>query len=472
MYCKRCKLDAPEGKKFCRVCGSPLISVPGGPDIPVEMASLLIVIAFSILALGVYLSRYRFAISTSPWSTTASSVELLHLHVAFYLISYSLFATALFLAILITVTGNSPRIDWLALSTCAAAISLILGIVCGAMFARVVWGMYFAWDLKTKLALLNGLLSVFVVTPLVLWLDRRSKSRRRFLMVASVLVFPLALGLASFAPVRNQHPAPFFLLRSRNNLTQLMAPLKTPTESQGRKPMSVDNGTIKAEGDNIKFVDDAGQKSWEVMNPETLKGYEGRHVQVTAYAYTDQNAIRIVSVEMLNGERPQGSGVAYGFYLEITTCHACTFDEWQERVVNLAKASGYDAVIAEAAGKRENAGPSRPYCGLIDNLRPMRAADWMTPVWVGPFLTGAGSQEFLLRAPKIFQQLSSQSHKGWALTTAWVGMQNMNGIPAVAEHNGIEDGSNSTPSGRYVQGYSLGDFQMRSYMVLGPQQPR
>jgi hypothetical protein len=165
---------------------------------------------------------------------------------------------------------------------------------------------------------------------------------------------------------------------------------------------------------------------------------------------------------------PQQSGAAYGFYVEITTCHACAFEGWQERVVKLARASGYSAVIAEAIGQRENAGPNRPYCGLISNLRPMREAlDWMTPAWVGPFPTGAGSREFLLRTPKVFQQLSSQSHSGWSPKTAWVDTQSTNGIPTAAERDGIDDGSNSTPAGRYVQGYSLGDLQMRSYMVLG-----
>jgi len=244
LHCTRCNLDDPRGKKFCRVCGSPLITVPDRAPAPspspvvarrtaVEIASPLIVIAFSILALEVYLSKYKLAISTSPWSTTASSVGLLHLHVAFYLISYSLFVASVFLAILITVTGNSPRIDWVALSTCAATVSLILGIVCGPMFAKVVWEVYFAWDPKTELALLNGLLSVFIVIPLVLWLPRRSKSQGRFLLVASVLVLPLALGLASFAIGRSQHPEPFFLLRSKNNLTQLHRTAQDPPESQG-----------------------------------------------------------------------------------------------------------------------------------------------------------------------------------------------------------------------------------------------
>lgn len=64
-------------------------------------------------------------------------------------------------------------------------------------------------------------------------------------------------------------------------------------------PLKTLKGTVKADGDKLTFVNDKDQKSWDVMNPETLKGHEGHHVQLSAHVYADKNAIHIMSVKML-----------------------------------------------------------------------------------------------------------------------------------------------------------------------------
>jgi hypothetical protein len=43
-------------------------------------------------------------------------------------------------------------------------------------------------------------------------------------------------------------------------------------------PLKSLKGTIKADGDKYTFVSDKDQKSWDVVNPEALKGHEGHHV--------------------------------------------------------------------------------------------------------------------------------------------------------------------------------------------------
>jgi hypothetical protein len=68
-------------------------------------------------------------------------------------------------------------------------------------------------------------------------------------------------------------------------------------------PLKTLKGTVKAEGDKVTFVNDADQKSWEVMNPEKLKGHEGHHVQVSAHVYDDKNSIHVMSVKMLKAEK-------------------------------------------------------------------------------------------------------------------------------------------------------------------------
>jgi hypothetical protein len=64
-------------------------------------------------------------------------------------------------------------------------------------------------------------------------------------------------------------------------------------------PLKTLKGTVKADGDKITFVSDADQKSWDVMNPEKLKGHEGHHVQLSAHVYADKNSIHVMSVKML-----------------------------------------------------------------------------------------------------------------------------------------------------------------------------
>ncbi len=64
-------------------------------------------------------------------------------------------------------------------------------------------------------------------------------------------------------------------------------------------PLKTMKGTVKADGDKLSLVADRDQKSWEVMNPEALKGHEGHHVQVSAHVYADKNSIHVMSVKML-----------------------------------------------------------------------------------------------------------------------------------------------------------------------------
>jgi hypothetical protein len=64
-------------------------------------------------------------------------------------------------------------------------------------------------------------------------------------------------------------------------------------------PLMTLKGTVKADGDKYSFVNDKDGKSWDVMNPETLKGHEGHHVQLSAHIYADKNTIHVMSVKML-----------------------------------------------------------------------------------------------------------------------------------------------------------------------------
>jgi len=74
------------------------------------------------------------------------------------------------------------------------------------------------------------------------------------------------------------------------------------TDKAAAAPLMSIKGTVKAEGDKMMFVTDKDQKSWDVMNPEALKGHEGHHVELSAHVYADKSAIHVMSVKMLKNK--------------------------------------------------------------------------------------------------------------------------------------------------------------------------
>lgn len=71
------------------------------------------------------------------------------------------------------------------------------------------------------------------------------------------------------------------------------------TEKAAAAPLKTLKGTIKADGDKYTFVNDKDNKSWDIMNPDAVKGHEGHHVQLSAHVYADKMAIHVMSVKMM-----------------------------------------------------------------------------------------------------------------------------------------------------------------------------
>jgi hypothetical protein len=67
-------------------------------------------------------------------------------------------------------------------------------------------------------------------------------------------------------------------------------------------PLKNIKGTVKTDGDKVTFVSDKDSKSWDVANPEALKGHDGHHVEVSAHVYADKGQIHVMSVKMLKGD--------------------------------------------------------------------------------------------------------------------------------------------------------------------------
>ncbi|MFY9947722.1 MAG: hypothetical protein WA261_03025 [Candidatus Sulfotelmatobacter sp.] len=103
-------------------------------------------------------------------------------------------------------------------------------------------------------------------------------------LMVCLLAITFAMSLTAFAQQDN------------NNMSQTQTDQMAP-----KAPLMTLKGTVKMEGDKTVFVNDKDGKSWDVMNPEELKGHEGHHVQLSAHVYADKNSIHVMSVKMLKG---------------------------------------------------------------------------------------------------------------------------------------------------------------------------
>jgi hypothetical protein len=98
-------------------------------------------------------------------------------------------------------------------------------------------------------------------------------------LMVCLLALTFAMSLTAFA-------------QQDNNMSQTQS-----DQASAKAPLM----TLKADGDKYTFVNDKDGKSWDVMNPEELKGHEGHHVQLSAHVYADKGYIHIMSVKMLKG---------------------------------------------------------------------------------------------------------------------------------------------------------------------------
>jgi hypothetical protein len=96
-----------------------------------------------------------------------------------------------------------------------------------------------------------------------------------------------------------------FAQQGNNNMSQ------TQADSGAKAPLMTLKGTVKADGDKYTFVNDKDGKSWDVMNPEELKGHEGHHVQLSAHVYADKMSIHVMSVKMLKGGDSMGGSMSH-----------------------------------------------------------------------------------------------------------------------------------------------------------------
>lgn len=108
-------------------------------------------------------------------------------------------------------------------------------------------------------------------------------------ILVGLLALTFAISLTAFAQDSS--------MSQDNNMSQTQA-----DQAGAKAPLMTLKGTVKADGDKYTFVDDKDGKSWDVKNPEELKGHEGHHVQLSAHVYADKMQIHVMSVKMVKGD--------------------------------------------------------------------------------------------------------------------------------------------------------------------------
>jgi hypothetical protein len=108
-------------------------------------------------------------------------------------------------------------------------------------------------------------------------------------LMVGLLALTFVMGVTAFAQ-QDTTSQKDTMSQTQSDQTSAKAPLKTL------------KGTVKTDGDKVTFVDKDG-KSWDVMNPEELKAHDGHQVQISAHVYADKNAIHVMSVKMMKGDK-------------------------------------------------------------------------------------------------------------------------------------------------------------------------
>jgi hypothetical protein len=82
--------------------------------------------------------------------------------------------------------------------------------------------------------------------------------------------------------------------QQNSNMSQAQA-----DQSAAQSSLTTLKGTVKIEGEKCFFVSDKDGKTWNIINPEEVKGDEGQHVRLSAQVYADKDSIHVISVKAL-----------------------------------------------------------------------------------------------------------------------------------------------------------------------------
>jgi hypothetical protein len=58
-------------------------------------------------------------------------------------------------------------------------------------------------------------------------------------------------------------------------------------------------GVVKFHGDELTLIDDVDGKSWNIINPDVVRSYEGKHVSLSGHAFVEKHMIHAHTVEVI-----------------------------------------------------------------------------------------------------------------------------------------------------------------------------
>jgi len=120
---------------------------------------------------------------------------------------------------------------------------------------------------------------------------------KRILLLVMAFVFSFSMALAqSSAPSQDT---------SKAGQDTSKAEKKEAKAAEKGKDMHL-TGWIKDENGKTVFVNDKDKKSWDIANPEAVKGHEGHHVKVSAKLDEANHSVTIDKLTMMKKGKQTG----------------------------------------------------------------------------------------------------------------------------------------------------------------------
>jgi ABC-type transport system involved in cytochrome c biogenesis permease subunit len=174
-----------------------------------DRISAITILVALLAALGLYFVFYLPVIAQGVKSAVLPAKEIpwLEIHIAVYWLAYFLYFTGLILATIYFLGKATPRFPWIETITIAATVLAVLGLITGILYSKPAWNVWWFWDAKHVIVLLNTLAMVGI-SVLVMLTKLFSKVLSHNAALIFLLLGAVALCVESFLTgfMPNIHP--------------------------------------------------------------------------------------------------------------------------------------------------------------------------------------------------------------------------------------------------------------------------
>lgn len=174
-----------------------------------DRISAITILTALLAALGLYFVFYIPVITQGVKSGVLPEKEILWLeiHIAVYWVAYFLYFTGLVLATIYFLGKATPHFPWIETITIVATVLAVLGLLTGVLYSKPAWNIWWFWDAKHVIVLLNTL-ALVGISVLVMSTKLFSKVLSHNVVLIFLLLGAVALCVESFLIgfMRNIHP--------------------------------------------------------------------------------------------------------------------------------------------------------------------------------------------------------------------------------------------------------------------------